>query len=90
MERTWKTVSPVEALYDQRRGEFDGGVDEESISRVARGLEMNGFASTFTLKCTDVEGGLGRESCQEQEILAKPERRLWQILLLEIHNSIAA
>lgn len=90
MEMAWKTVCPVEALYDQRRGEFDGGGDGESSSREARGLEVNGFTSTFTLECTDAEGGLGRESCQEQEILAKPQRRLWQILLLENHNSIAA
>jgi hypothetical protein len=87
---TWTTVGPVEALYDQRRGEFDGVWLRSRLSRMARGLKVRAFTLTFTLRCTNAEGRLGRESCQEQEILAKPAGWLWQILLLVDYNSIAA
>jgi hypothetical protein len=57
---------------------------------MARRLKVKAFTLTFTLGCTDAEERLGRESCQEQEILAKPAGWLWQILLLVDYNSIAA
>lgn len=45
-------IGPVEALYGQRRGEFDGVLMGSRMSEMARGLEVKGFTSLFALRCS--------------------------------------
>ncbi len=70
---TWRSVGPVEALYDQRRGEFDGVWWRSRLSRMAQGFKARAFTLTFTLRCTDAEGGLAGKSARSRRYLQRPQ-----------------
>ena len=97
MERRIEGVDPFEALYDQRRGEFDGifargspigSIEEDQVSS----KELHRGQDTVGPKGTDnePEPSLGPgERLPETGEICKDTTSLWQILLLFSQSSIA-
>ena len=68
-----KTVGSVEALYDQRRGEFDGGWARSRMSRIAGGFESEKVHFELCLSVHRRRGGLAGRVARSRRYLQRPK-----------------